>query len=106
MGFAGCRSSGVLTSSAVVSSDRALLISIHATEVAGSAATVKIWDNTAASGKEVARFTAGVDHQTGGTPPTYTQDETLEFDMHGVIMLNGIYYEETSGEAAVFINFA
>ena len=62
MGFAGCRSSGVLTSSAVVSSDRALLISIHATEVAGSAATIKIWDNaSAASGKEVARITLSAD---------------------------------------------
>jgi hypothetical protein len=93
MGFAGCRSSGVLTSSAVVSSDRALLISIHATEVAGSAATVKIWDNTAASGKEVARITLAA-------------NQTIEFDMHGVLCTNGIYFEEDAGSVAVSIEFA
>lgn len=93
MGFAGCRSSGVLTSSAVVSSDRALLISIHATEVAGSAATVKIWDNTAASGKEVARITLAA-------------NQTIEFDMHGVLCTNGIYFEEDAGSVAVSVEFA
>jgi len=93
MGFAGCRSSGVLTSSAVVSSDRALLVSVHATEVAGSAATVKIWDNTAASGKEVARITLAA-------------NQTIEFDMHGVLCTNGIYFEEDAGQVAVSIEFA
>tara|TARA_R100001591_G_scaffold106360_1_gene114709 strand:+ start:231 stop:515 length:285 start_codon:yes stop_codon:yes gene_type:complete len=94
MGFAGCRSSGVLTSSAVVSSDRALLISIHATEVAGSAATVKIWDNaSAASGKEVARI-------------TLSANQTIEFDMHGVLCTNGIYFEEDAGSVAVSVEFA
>ena len=93
MGFAGCRSSGVLTSSAVVSSDRALLISIHATEVAGSAATIKIWDNTAASGKEVARITLAA-------------NQTIEFDMHGVLCTNGIYFEEDAGSVAVSVEFA
>tara|TARA_R100001510_G_scaffold54572_2_gene57440 strand:+ start:1297 stop:1578 length:282 start_codon:yes stop_codon:yes gene_type:complete len=93
MGFAGCRSSGVLTSSAVVSSDRALLISIHATEVGGSAATIKIWDNTAASGKEVARITLAA-------------NQTIEFDMHGVICTNGIFFEEDAGSVAVSVEFA
>ena len=101
----GCRSSGLLDSSQIVVTGRCKLVSIHVTSIS-SPATVKVFDGTDNSGKEVARITAGVDHQTGGTPPTYTQDETLEFDMHGVIMLNGIYYEESSGEAAVFINFA
>ena len=102
----GCRSSGLLDSSAQVVTGKCKLISIHVTSVGGPA-TVKVFDGTDATGKEVARITAGVDHQTGGTtPPNYTQDETLEFDMHGVLMENGIYYEETSGEAAVFINFA
>ena len=101
----GCRSSGLLDSSQIVVTGRCKLVSIHVTSIGGPG-TVKGFDGTDNSGKEVARITAGVDHQTGGTPPTYTQDETLEFDMHGVIMLNGIYYEETSGEAAVFINFA
>ena len=101
----GCRSSGLLDSSQIVVTGRCKLVSIHVTSISGPA-TVKVFDGTDNSGKEVARITAGVDNQTGGTPPTYTQDETLEFDMHGVIMHNGIYYEETSGEAATFINFA
>lgn len=101
----GCRSSGLLDQSAQVVSGKCKLISIHVTSIGGPA-TVKVFDGTDNTGKEVARLTVGVDHQTGGTPPTYTQDETLEFDMHGVLMENGIYYEETSGEAAVFINFA
>ena len=101
----GCRSSGLLAASAQVVTGKCKLVSIHVTSIGGPA-TVKVFDGTDNTGKEVARLTVGVDHQTGGTPPTYTQDETLEFDMHGVLMENGIYYEESSGEAAVFINFA
>ena len=101
----GCRSSGLLDSSQIVVTGRCKLVSIHVTSIGGPA-IIKVFDGTDATGKEVARITAGIEHQTGGTPPTYSHDETLEFDMHGVIMLNGIYYEESSGEAAVFINFA
>jgi len=85
----GCRSSGLLDSSQIVVTGRCKLVSIHVTSISGPA-TVKVFDGTDNSGKEVARLTVGVDHQTGGTPPTYTQDETLESDMHGVIMHNGI----------------
>jgi|TARA_R100000149_G_C5871133_1_gene135106 hypothetical protein len=101
----GCRSSGLLDSSAQVVTGKCKLISIHATSVGGPA-TIKVFDGTDNTGKEVARITVGVEHQTGGTPPTYNQDETVEFDMHGVLIETGIYYEETSGNAAVFINFA
>ena len=102
----GCRSSGLLESSAQVVTGKCKLISIHATSI-GGAATIKVFDGTDATGKEVARITLGIEHLTGQPPsPNYIQDESVEFDMHGVIMLNGIYYEETSGEAAVFINFA
>lgn len=102
----GCRSSGLLDTSKQVFTGRVKLISIHATSI-GGAATVKVFDGTDNTGKEVARITLGIEHLTGQPPnPSYIQDETVEFDMHGVIMHEGIYYEETSGNAAVFINFA
>ena len=102
----GCRSSGLLDSSQQVVTGRCKLVSIHATSI-GGAATIRVFDGTDATGKEVARITLGIEHLTGQPPsPNYIQDESVEFDMHGVIMLNGIYYEEASGEAAVFINFA
>jgi len=101
----GCRSSGLLDASKQVFTGRVKLISIHVTSIGGPA-IVKVFDGTSNSDKEVARITVGIDHLTAGTPPNYIQDETVEFDMHGVIMHNGIYYEETSGNAATFINFA
>ena len=102
---AGCRSSGVLTASTLIVQGQTKLVSIHATAI-GQPTTIKVFDGTDNTGKEVARITVGIDNLTGGTPPNYIQDETVEFDMHGVIMHNGIYYEESSGEAATFINFA
>lgn len=93
----GCRSSGLLDQSAQVVTGRCKLVSIHVTSIGGPA-VIKVFDGTDNTGKEVARITVG---STG--PPV--SDSSLEFDMHGVIMTNGIYYEETSGEAAVFINF-
>ena len=90
---AGCRSSGVLTESALIVTGQVKLISIHAAEVGGGAAVVKIFDNTAASGKEIARM-------------TLVANQTIEFDMHGVLMSNGIFYEETTNNGSVFINFA
>ena len=88
-----CRSSGVLTASGIVTRSRALLTSIHATEVGGSAATIKIFDGTSNSGKEVARI-------------TLTANQTIEFDMHNVVCSDGIYFEETSGSSAVSVEFA
>ena len=50
--MASCRSSGVLTSSAVVSAERCKLISIHVMNTgAGAPTTIRVFDNTAASGK-------------------------------------------------------
>ena len=98
----GCRSSGLLDQSQIVVTGRCKLVSIHATSINGPA-TIKVFDGTDNTGKEVARITVGQD--IPGTP-AYQIDGSIEFDMHGVIMLNGIYYEESSGEAAVFINFA
>ena len=90
---AGCRSSGVLTENKLVVTGQVKLISIHATEVGGSAAVIKVFDNTAASGKEIARM-------------TLTANQTIEFDMHGVLCTNGLYFEEVSGAVAASIEFA
>tara|TARA_R100001510_G_scaffold35457_1_gene31925 strand:- start:409 stop:690 length:282 start_codon:yes stop_codon:yes gene_type:complete len=90
-----CRSSGVLTGSAVVYSGKCKLISIHACEVTGETdAVVKVWDNaSSASGKELARI-------------VLSANQTVEFDMHGVICSNGLFFEEDSGQVAVSIEFA
>lgn len=96
MGFAGCRTSGILTASAVVTKGHALLMSIHACEVGGvSPVTVKIYDGTSSSGKEVARLVLAA-------------NQTIEFDMHGVMCKDGIYFEEVAagGDSAVSIEFA
>ena len=89
---AGCRSSGVLTASTLIVSGQAKLISIHACSV-GAPTVIKVYDNTAASGREVARL-------------TMQPDQIIEFDMHGVLCRNGIYLEEASGAMEVSIEFA
>tara|TARA_Y100001938_G_C7992860_1_gene380416 strand:+ start:133 stop:405 length:273 start_codon:yes stop_codon:yes gene_type:complete len=88
----GCRSSGLLDASAQVVTGKCKLVSIHVAAV-GGAAIVKVFDGTDNTGKEVARINV-------------LANTSIEFDMHGVLMENGIYYEETTGNAAVFINFA
>ena len=94
MGFAGCRTSGVLTGSNIVNKGQTLLISIHATELSGSTAEIRIWDSTSAdTGTEVARI-------------RLTANQTIEFDMHGVVCKNGLYFEEESGSVTCSIEFA
>jgi len=89
----GCRTSGVLTASAVVARHQCKLVSIHASEQAGAGALVKVFDGTSNSGLEVARI-------------ALTAGQSIEFDMHGVICKNGLYFEETTGAVAVSIEFA
>ena len=89
---AGCRTSGVLTASAVVARHQCKLISIHATETAGAMAQIKVFDGVSNSGLEVARIILAA-------------GQTLEFDMHGVICKDGLYFEETSGAVACSIEF-
>ncbi len=89
---AGCRTSGVLTASAVVARHQCKLISIHATETAGAMAQIKVFDGTSNSGLEIARLILAA-------------GQTIEFDMHGVIAKNGLYFEESSGAVAVSIEF-
>ena len=90
---AGCRTSGVLTASAVVARHQCKLISIHATETAGAMAQIKVFDGTDNTGLEVARIILAA-------------GQTLEFDMHGVICSVGLFYEETSGNANTYVHFA
>jgi len=99
--MASCRSSGVLTASAVVSAERCKLISIHAQITGGAATLVRVFDNSsAASGKELARINLEA-------PPA--SPATIEFDMHGVIASNGLYLDIATGGgtgAAVSVEFA
>ena len=88
-----CRSSGLLTGDAQVFTVQCKLISIHVCADGGAPFLCKVFDGTDNTGKEVARF-------------SLQPDETVEFDMHGVIMSNGIFYEETTNNGSVFINFA
>ena len=100
----GCRSSGLLDQSQIVVTGRCKLVSIHATSINGPA-TIKVFDGTDNTGKEVARITVGEDVQV--TPP-YSIDGSVEFDMHGVIATNGLYLEISSGSgesAAVSVEF-
>ena len=90
--MAACRSSGVLTASTLIFTGQCKLVSIHATAI-GAPTVIKVWDNTAASGKEIARI-------------NLQPDSTIEFDMHGVICSNGLYLEESSGAMAVSVEFA
>tara|TARA_R100000406_G_scaffold20170_3_gene12375 strand:- start:1104 stop:1394 length:291 start_codon:yes stop_codon:yes gene_type:complete len=93
-----CRSSGVQTASAVVNAGRCKLISIHAQLTGVAATTVKVFDNaSAASGTELARIIME------------NPNETIEFDMHGVLALNGLYLDISTGGgtgAAVSVEFA
>ena len=92
-----CRSSGIKTASAVVNAGRTKLISIHAVCTGIAPTTVKVFDNaSAASGTELARM-------------VLAPEQTIEFDMHGVLALNGLYLSISSGtneSAAVSVEFA
>jgi len=91
MSHAGCRSSGVLSTTAVVSVDRAKIISVHLTATIGHSDNVlmcSIYDSATAttSGKtELVRFALANGARTA------LETVMFEADMHGVIALEGIY---------------
>jgi len=94
-----CRSSGVLTASSVITSERCKLISVHAQATSSAPTTVKVFDNTAASGKELVRIIVA---------PAPESPAAIEFDMHGVIATNGLYLDISTGAgtgAAVSVEF-
>jgi len=98
-GIGGCRSSGVLGASAIISNDNAKLVSIHAaiTIASNAAVTIKVFNGTDNSGTEIAR----IFH-------TVTGHYNLEYDMHGVLCRSGIFLEVTeagSSTANVSVEF-
>ena len=93
-----CRSSGVDDSSFLVHKGQCKLISVHAVLLGMAATTVKVFDNTAGSGKELARIIV----KPAPDGPTIT-----EFDMHGVLATNGLYCTiSPDNGAAVSVEFA
>ena len=98
MSIGGCRTSGVLSASALVNSGRCKLISIHAyNSHASAASTITVYDNTAASGTAVAKL------YLPGSTDTFNP---VEFDMHGVLCANGLYCEISGGTVGVTVEFA
>jgi hypothetical protein len=99
----GCRSSGLLTADGLVYSGKCKLVSIHATNLHGTdASIVIIYDNTAASGKVVAKFVIPGISDAGGNGLS----PTLEFDMHSVLCENGLFVDVTNGTPNLTIEFA
>ena len=107
-----CRSSGLITADTLVFTGQCKLVSIHAYNLhAATHTTVKVYDNTAASGKQIAELylppilmlgTDGSGQDTGN--PVGLQ--TIEFDMHGVLCRNGLYVDVTGGTPRLTIEFA
>lgn len=93
----GCRSSGLLDQSAIVYTGRVKVMSFRVTSIAGPC-IVKLFDGIDNTGLEIARIAVG----ETGPPPV---DGSMEYDLHGVICNTGLYYEETSGDAAAFVEF-
>lgn len=87
-----CRSSGKLTADTLVVTGKVRVASFFVQETAGSTAEIALYDNTAASGNEVARvkLTSALGH---------------DVDLHGVMVTNGIYFKLVSGAATAFINY-
>jgi len=99
--MSSCRSSGIKTSSAIIVSGRCKLVSVHGLLTGSAATTIKVFDNTSASGKELVRVTMG---DTSSPTSPYS----FEFDMHGVIANTGLYLDIETGTnkgAAVSVEF-
>ena len=84
--MAGCRSSGVLALSSIISGNRCRLVSVHVSCVADAADTftLKIYDSkdaTLTGNTEIARMVF-----SGAT-----QTQNVEFDMHNVLCGEGLY---------------
>ena len=94
-----CNTTGVLSSSTVAVQHHCKIMSVHATSTANALMTVKIWDsdNSSTSGKkEVPRRQL----HAGNTA------QTIEQDLHGVIVANGIFVQISTGTGTVSVNYA
>ena len=91
-----CRSSGVLTADAVITAERCKLVSIHAQLTGTAATTVKVFDSaTEASGKELARII--LQTLPNAAESLQVSTHNVEFDMHGVLALNGLFLQVSTG---------
>ena len=95
-----CRSSGVKTASSAIFSGQCRLVSVHAVLTGTATTTIKVFDNSsAASGTELTRLIV---------KPSPDAPSIIEFDMHGVLAVNGLYLSISSGAgegAAVSVEF-
>ena len=87
-----CRSSGKLTGDTLLYTGQVRVASLWVQETAGSTAEIAIYDNTAASGAEVARV-------------KLQANEGYDIDLHGVLCTTGIFFKEVSGAVNCFINY-
>jgi hypothetical protein len=96
-----CRSSGVKTASSAISSGQCRLVSVHAALTGTANTTIKVFDNaSAASGTELTRLILR---------PSPESPSIIEFDMHGVLAVNGLFLSISSGAgegAAVSVEFS
>ena len=100
-----CRSSGVLAADKVVSNEQCLLVSIHACETGSSTAEIRVFDGTSAAGTEIARIVLFA-AKTILAISVPAANQTIEFDMHGVLARNGLFFKKQSGSVACSIEFA
>jgi len=90
-----CRSSGVLTASAVIAAHQCKLKSIHLAGEAGGpdVVTIKVWDSkdsTLTNNTELARIVFN----------TPSGPLNIEYDMHGVLAREGLYLQITNSEGS------
>ena len=112
--MSSCRSSGLITADTLVFTGQCKLISVHGYNNHGvTACTIKIYDNTAASGKQIAEVIlpphqAVIQDDTSGGDQDATQNTTafVEADYHGVLCRNGLYVDVTGGTPRLTIEFA
>ena len=101
MAVSGCLSSGVISSSTLVSSQRTKLVSVHVTSNSNNSNVIKVFDSsdTSTSGDvEIVRINTSADNST----TAFNQ----EYDMHGVVAAKGLYVEITgTGSCAVTVTF-
>ena len=93
------RTSGVLgaTATNLVTVGQCKLMSIHACENAGATSVIEIHDCAATADKTAGNMVAQI---------SLTANQSIEYDMHGVLMKLGIVAHEASGDASFSIEFS
>ena len=102
--MSACRTSFVQTSSTMVTVGQCRLVSIHAVLTGTNPTTIKVYDVAESGDAGASNELARVIVQAAPNGPTI-----VEFDMHGVIAVNGLYLEIATGSgigAAVSVEFS